>query len=141
MFFNPEVSGYNPSNDLMMRYKFFLFVGLVFVFFALGLRLFGVEYYYYFLIVGISLKVIYLIIGLVNGTLAAGRYLVMLLIGIALVGTGSYLKGSMPDPVVGSILMGVGFLLKAISIVFMVVVGRKRRMAPETITSLDSGPL
>ncbi len=124
-----------------MRYKYFLFAGLAFVFFALGLRLFGVEHYSWFLIAGIILKVIYLIIGLLNGTLAAGRYLVMLLIGIAMVGTGSYLKGFMPDPVVGLVIMGAGFLLKAISIVFMVLVGRKRRMAPETAASLDSGPL
>jgi hypothetical protein len=106
----------------------FLFVGLFLVFLSVGLWIFGVEKYNYVLIAGISLKVIYLVVGLLNGTLAAGRYLAMLLTGIAMVGAGGYLKNTLPMPVVGSMLMYTGFLLKAVSIVFMVVVGRKRRM-------------
>jgi hypothetical protein len=110
-----------------MNNKLFLFTGLFLVFFAIGLRIFGVEWYSFVLIAGISLKVIYLTLGLLNGTLAGGRYLVMLFTGIAFVGAGGYLKSSLPTPLVGSLLMYTGFLLKAVSIVFMVVVGRRRR--------------
>jgi hypothetical protein len=110
-----------------MNNKLFLFTGLFLVFFAIGLRVFGVEWYSYVLIAGISVKVLYLTLGLLNGTLAGGRYLAMLFVGIAMVGTGGFLKGSLPTPLLGSLLMYAGFLLKAVSIVFMVVVGRRRR--------------
>lgn len=118
-----------------MNIKFFLFFGLFLVFFAIGLRLWGVDWSNYILIAGISLKVIYLTLGLLNGTLAGGRYLVMLLTGIAMVGIGGFLKNSLPTPLVGSLIMYTGFLLKAVSIVFMVVVGRRRRMQAKELVS------
>ncbi|WP_234408850.1 hypothetical protein [Marinilabilia salmonicolor] len=38
------------------------------------------------------------------------------------------MKGEPSTALIGSLLMYAGFLLKAVSIVFMVVVGRRRRM-------------
>lgn len=115
--------------------KNLLFLGLGLVFLAVGMRLFGLDYYFFFLIAGILLKVIYLVVGLLNGTLAGGRYLAMLFAGIALVGTGGFLKGSLPTPLLGSSLMYTGFLFKAVSIVFMVVVGRRRRKRVDELLS------
>jgi len=110
-----------------------LFTGLGLVLCSLGLKLLGVEWYYFVLITGITLKVIYLVIGLLNGTLAAGRYLAMLFVGIAMVGAGGYLKGVLSDSTPGFWIMMAGFGLKAVSIVFMVVVGRRRRMVAERV--------
>ncbi len=112
-----------------MRHKHLLMAGLALVFTAVALRLFSVEFYAFVLIPGIALKVIYLILGLLNGRLAGGLYLGMLFAGIAMVGGGSWMKSVAPNPDVGFWIMMVGFLLKAVSIVFMVVVGRKRRLA------------
>jgi hypothetical protein len=118
-----------------MNNKNFLFSGLVLVFAALGLKLFNVEWYYYVLIGGILLKVIYLILGLLDGTLAGGRYLGMLFMGILVVGAGSYLKNVMATPVIGGWIMVAGFMFKAIAIVLMVLVGRRRRLAAEKVMS------
>ncbi|WP_291861278.1 hypothetical protein [Marinilabilia sp.] len=118
-----------------MNNKLFLFIGLFLVFLAIGLRIFGVDWYSYVLIAGISLKVLYLTLGLINGSLAGGRYLVMLFAGIAMVGTGGFLKGEPSTALTGSLLMYAGFLLKAVSIVFMVVVGRRRRMQAKELMS------
>ena len=63
-----------------MNNKIFLFTGLFLVFVAVGLRIFGVDWYSYVLIAGISLKVLYLTLGLLNGSLAGGPYLVMLFV-------------------------------------------------------------
>lgn len=73
-----------------MNNKIFLFTGLFLVFVAVGLRIFGVDWYSYVLIAGISLKVLYLTLGLLNGSLAGGRYLVMLFAGVAMVGAGGF---------------------------------------------------
>ncbi|MGQ1891463.1 hypothetical protein ACT29H_13565 [Thermophagus sp. OGC60D27] len=116
-----------------MRIKYLLFIGLGLVLFSLGLRVFGVEWYYFILIPGITLKVIYLVIGLLNGTLAAGRYLALLFVGIGMVGAGGYLKNVLPDEGPGFWMMMTGFLLKGISIVLMVVVGRRRRLQTERV--------
>lgn len=110
----------------MMNYKYLLFTGLALVLLGIGLLLSDVEWYHYILIPGIGFKVAYLVIGLLNGTLAAGRYLAMLFVGIAMVGAGGYLKSALPETELGHWLMMSGFLLKAVSIVFMVVVGRRR---------------
>jgi hypothetical protein len=118
-----------------MNNKLFLFTGLFLVLLAIGLRIFGVEWYHYVLIAGISLKVLYLTLGLLNGSLAGGRYLAMLFVGIAMVGTGGFLKGAPSTALPGSLLMYAGFLLKAVSIVFMVVVGRRRRMQTKEVIS------
>jgi hypothetical protein len=118
-----------------MSNRNFLFAGLVLVFAALVLKLFNVGWYYYGLIAGILLKVVYLISGLLDGTLAGGRYLAMLLMGIAVVGIGGYLKSATATPIIGSWIMGAGFALKAISIVLMVVVGRKRRLSTKKLVS------
>ena len=116
-----------------MRVKYLLFSGLVLVFIAVVMRLFGVCFYYLFLIGGIVMKVAYLITGLLNGTLAGGRYLWMLFIGIALAGGGSYFKNAFPEQMFGYWILYAGFQLKVISIVFMVVVGRRRRLCPEAV--------
>lgn len=116
-----------------MKLKNLLFTGLGLVFFSLVLKLLGFEWYYFVLITGITLKVIYLVIGLLNGTLAAGRYLAMLFVGIAMVGAGGYLKSVLPHGAPGFWLMMAGFLVKAVSIVLMVVVGRRRRMVAERV--------
>lgn len=116
-----------------MKIKYLIFSGLALVFTAVVMRLSGVDFYFLFLIGGISLKVTYLIIGLLNGSLAAGRYLWMLFFGIAMVGGGSYLKNVFPEQLFGYWILWTGFLLKVVSIVFMVVVGRKRRLTAEMV--------
>jgi hypothetical protein len=118
-----------------MNNKIFLFTGLFLVFVAVGLRIFGVDWYSYVLIAGISLKVLYLTLGLLNGSLAGGRYLVMLFAGIAMVGAGGFMKGEPSTALIGSLLMYAGFLLKAVSIVFMVVVGRRRMKKVDELLS------
>ncbi|PWD98985.1 hypothetical protein [Marinilabilia rubra] len=118
-----------------MKSKSLLFTGLALVFLSLGLKLFEIEWYSVVLIAGIVLKVTYLITGLLSGRLAGGRYLAMLFAGIAMVGAGGFLKSSLASPVPGAWIMGGGFLLKAVSIVLMVVVGRKRRMQAEKLMS------
>ncbi|MDK2841321.1 MAG: hypothetical protein PWQ17_826 [Anaerophaga sp.] len=119
----------------MLNYKYLLFTGLALVLLGIGLLLTGFEWYHYILIPGIGLKVAYLVIGLLNGTLAAGRYLAMLFGGIAMVGGGGYLKRAMPGIDLGHWLIMSGFLLKAVSIVFMVVVGRRRMRAERELTT------
>lgn|GEM_PF-2173184 len=119
----------------MLNYKYLLFTGLALVFLGIGLRLTGFEWYHYILIPGIGLKIAYLVIGLLNGTLAAGRYLVMLFVGIAMVGGGGYLKSAIPGTDLGHWIMMSGFLLKAVSIVFMVVVGRRRIRAAQELST------
>jgi hypothetical protein len=118
-----------------MKSKSLLFVGLALVFISIGLKLSEVDWYYLVLIAGIALKVTYLVTGLLSGRLAGGRYLAMLFAGIALVGAGGFLKSNLASPVPGAWIMGAGFLLKAVSIVFMVVVGRRRRLQAEKVMS------
>lgn len=118
-----------------MKSKKILFAGLALVFISLGLKMFQMEWYFFVLITGIVLKVTYLVLGLLSGRLAGGRYLAMLFAGIAMVGAGGFLKNTLPSPVPGAWIMGAGFLLKAVSIVFMVVVGRKRRLRADKLMS------
>lgn len=115
-----------------MKHYHFLIAGLTLVFLAIAMRLLSIEQYVFVLVPGIALKVIYLGLGIFHGRLAGGKYLGMLLAGIAMVGGGSWLKGAAPDPAFGYWIMMTGFLLKSVSIVFMVVVGRKHRINVET---------
>jgi len=115
-----------------MKHHYFLIAGLALVFIAIAMRLFSFEHYAYALVPGIALKVVYLGLGIFYGRLAGGIYLGMLLTGIAMVGGGSWLKAVAQDPAFGFWIMMTGFLLKSVSIVFIVVVGRKQRMNVET---------
>ncbi len=109
-----------------MNKKYFLFVGLMLVLVSLLLKGIRVEQFYYLLMAGIGLKVFYLILGLLDQTLAGGRFLVLFITGVVLVVAAFFLKQSLLLPELVFWIMGVGFALKACSIVMMVVVGRKR---------------
>ena len=116
-----------------MRHKFFLVAGLALVFVAVMMRLLSIDSYVFLLIPGVLFKIVYLIMGLLSGKLAGGIYLGALFTGIAMVGGGSWLKSVLSNPDVGFWIMMSGFLLKAVSIVLMIVVGRKRRVRAEVI--------
>ncbi len=107
-----------------MDKKYFLFVGLFLVLLSLFLNVTGVDRFYYFLVAGILLKVVYLIMGLHDRTLAGGRYLLLLLIGVTMVVSGWILKKFNLFPPYVYWIMGVGFALKAYSIVMMAVAGK-----------------
>ena len=109
-----------------MNKKYFLFSGLFLVLVSLLLKGLSIEQFYYLLIAGIGLKVFYLIMGLLDQTLAGGRFLILLIADVILVVTAFFMKQSLLLPEVVYWIMGVGFSLKAYSIVMMVVVGRKR---------------
>ncbi len=118
-----------------MNDKYFLFAGLFLVLIGVGLRIVESPAYLFFLIPGIGLKVVFLVSGILDGRLAGGRYLALLFAGVVLVGCGSYMKSTLMVPLLGQWFVWTGFLFKAVSIVFMVVVGRRRNMAKESCLS------